>query len=82
MTFVALALVAALAVAVVVFGQLLRSERRAAARERDLLLNQLLHAVDKPWQTAPADEREPPQPWEPTQTRFAANIERFPTSYE
>lgn len=55
MTGVALALAAVLLVTVVVLGGLLRSQQRAHTRERDLLLNQLLHAVGNPWQPAPAD---------------------------
>lgn len=55
MIYVCLALVGLLGVVVIVFGQLLRIERRQSARERDLLVNQLLHAVDRPWQQAPAE---------------------------
>jgi hypothetical protein len=34
---------------------LVRSTQRQAARERDLLLNQMLNLVGRPWQTAPAE---------------------------
>lgn len=37
----------------------LRSQQRASARERDLLLNQALHAAGRPWQPAPSDYHEP-----------------------
>lgn len=54
MLYVVLALVASNAVTVAAFANLLRVERRQSARERELLVNQLLHAVDRPWQPAPA----------------------------
>lgn len=38
----------------VVFAGVLRSTTRQQARERDLLLNQLLNLAGKPWQPAPA----------------------------
>lgn len=38
-----------------VFAALIRSRDRQHARERDLLLNQLLHACGTPWQPAPAN---------------------------
>jgi hypothetical protein len=54
-------------------ASIVRQERRQHFRERDLLLNQLLHAVGNPWQPAPAEERpalvelEPePRAWTPT----------------
>lgn len=47
----ALAILGAVCLALV---HVLRVERRQAARERDLLTNQLLHAARKPWQPAPA----------------------------
>lgn len=83
MTYVALLLAASLGTTVVVGSQLLRAMQRQHARERDILTNQLLHAVGKPWQPAPADERttEPDIPWEPKPKRFVANVERMPTSY-
>lgn len=41
----------------------LRGQERAHARREDLILNQLLNSVGKPWQPAPADERTPePEP--------------------
>lgn len=74
MIFVSLALVALLAATVITFAGLLRSERRASARERDLLLNQLLHAVGKPWTPAPAEAPAPPlEPEEIMPSRYVAN---------
>lgn len=43
-------------------ANLLRSQQRAAARERDLLLNQILHLSGRPWQPAPADTWTMPAP--------------------
>lgn len=54
MFVVSLALIAALIVVSLVFANLLRIERRQSARERDLIVNQLLHAFGRPWQEAPA----------------------------
>lgn len=75
MVYIVLALVAANAATVLVFGNLLRVERRQSARERDLLVNQLLHAVDRPWQPAPADERPTP---EPERRATVASPEQYP----
>ncbi len=55
MTVVALALVVCLAATVICGAGLVRSQSRAHARREDLLLNQLLHAVGKPWTPAPAE---------------------------
>lgn len=77
MTIIAACLVGALVVTVMTFGGLLRSERRQHARERDLLLNQLLHTVGKPWQEAPADHHEPPVEREPR--TWTASPEQLPT---
>lgn len=49
-----LAVVVALLVVVSVLTRLLVSQQRAHARREDLLVNELLHAVGKPWQEAPA----------------------------
>lgn len=54
MTVVALAAVAALLLSVLGLSGVLRSVTRQHARERDLLIAQLLHAVGKPWHEAPA----------------------------
>lgn len=62
MIYVCLALTAAIAVVASALAGLLRSQQRSHARERDLLLNQLLHLAGKPWQPAPADEWTLPAP--------------------
>jgi hypothetical protein len=63
------------------FTSLLRAKERAAARREDLLLNQLLHAVGRPWQPAPADEsgglREA-EPYERELPGFSATPEQWP----
>lgn len=73
---IALALAVVLVVLIVAFAQLLRAQQRANARREDLLLNQLLlHAVGKPWQAAPANERTPePEPGE----RWTSSPEQYP----
>lgn len=53
---VALAAIAALLLVIVALTGLLARQQRAHARREDLLVNQLLHAVGKDWQPAPADE--------------------------
>lgn len=54
MTFVALALACGWALTAAGSLRLLRSERREAARERTLLINQVLHAAGRTWQQPPA----------------------------
>lgn len=52
---IALLIVAiALVVTVSILARLLVSQQRAHARREDLLVNELLHAVGKPWLEAPA----------------------------
>ncbi len=57
------------AVAVVVislaFLNVIRSMQRQHARERDLILNQLLNATGHTWEPPPADVRMPPPEPEP-----------------
>lgn len=55
-----LGLIGVAVVQALVFAEALRRQAREHARERNLLLNQLLHAVGRPWQEAPAEHREPP----------------------
>jgi len=63
MILVALAEAAAIALTVIVFAGLLRSQARAYARREDLLVNQLCNVVGRPWQQAPAyAEPEPVDP--------------------
>jgi hypothetical protein len=54
---VALALAAALVAVVASFAGVVRSLIRQHARERDLLINQLLHATGNAWQPSPAAEQ-------------------------
>lgn len=69
---IALALVVLAIVQALAFAGIVARQSRAHARREDLLLNQLLHAVGKPWQEAPASHVEPDEtPPEPG--RFVAN---------
>lgn len=81
MIIVTIVLAAALVVSLSIFASALRSQQRAHARREDLLLNQLLNAVGKPWQPAPADEREPVTPREIPPRRYTATPEQFPDQY-
>lgn len=54
MLYVTFAAVAALTCTIVTFAGLLRAVQRTNARERELLVNQLLHVIGHSWQTAPA----------------------------
>ena len=79
MIYVASALIALLALTVTGFAGVLRGQQRAYARREDLILNQLLHAVGKPWLPAPADEPSPSaEPAEPAPLRFVDNPSHFP----
>ena len=49
-----------LAVSTVVFASIVRSLIRQAARERDLLLNQLMHLAGRTWQEPPAQVQTAP----------------------
>lgn len=61
----------------------MRSQQRAHARREDLLVNELLHSVGKPWQRAPVD-RQPQEPidWEEQMERLTQHYSRFTTSPE
>ena len=48
----------------IVFASIVRSLIRQAARERDLLLNQLMHLAGRTWQEPPAPAQAPPAPVE------------------
>lgn len=54
MTYVATVLAVALVLVALIFAGLVRSLVRAHARERDLLLNQLMHLAGRTWQPPPA----------------------------
>lgn len=59
MLYVALSELAVLALVVSSFLSVLRSSKRAHDRREDQLLNQLLHAVGRPWEPAPSDSFTP-----------------------
>lgn len=55
MIWAVLAAIAGWAGTAAAFTRVLASQQRSHARERDLLVNQLLHATGNAWQPAPAD---------------------------
>lgn len=63
---------------VAVFQRMLRNERRESANERRLLLNQILHLTGRPWQQAPADERDPEEDLSNEWGRYSASPEQLP----
>lgn len=75
MIIIALAAIAATAVASLTFASVVRSLVRSQARERDLLINQILHATGKPWQPAPAT---PAPVSEPESRAWTASPEQLP----
>lgn len=82
MLYVALVLAAALVATVLAFAGLVRSLIRQQARERDLLINQLLHATGNAWQPAPAAEqrREQRERDLEAEIRWTPSPEQLPTT--
>ena len=80
MVYVALVEAAAIVAATITYAGIVRSIIRSSARERDLLLNQLLHAVDKTWQPPPAshDTVTVPAEWEPPIPSYTPTPEQQP----
>lgn len=74
---IALTALALAGIVTLAFTVTLRRMIREHARERQLLINQLLHATGKTWQPAPADERTAPDV-EP-RTAYTATPEQFNT---
>lgn len=75
MTVVAVALVALLAVTVLLSARERRSLVRQQARERELLLNQIMHLAGRTWTPPPADNAWAPpadevERWTPTPEQF------------
>lgn len=68
---------AVVVVVVTAFLSLIRGLVRQHARERDLLTNQLLHAVGKDWQPAPADTPVVREEREPQVLRFTPSPEQL-----
>lgn len=62
MTFIAVALVALLVVTVLVSAAERRALIRQQARERDLLLNKIMHLAGRTWEPPPAEK-----PWQPAE---------------
>lgn len=59
MTWVALAALAVLALGLAAMAQLVRGMVRQQARERELLLNQIMHLSGRTWTPPPAAEPAP-----------------------
>lgn len=78
MTIVACALAAALAVTVLSSATVLRSLIRSHARERSLLINQILHLSGRTWTPPPADEWTAPTDDEPLVREWTATPEQQP----
>lgn len=77
MMYVAIAACAAAAVTAVVLGNLLRIVVRQAARERDLLVNQVCNLAGRPWREPPAAAAEPSVS-EPDELELVASPEQLP----
>lgn len=75
MIYVALAEAAVLAVACLSFTGIIRWQIRQAARERELLVNQVCALAGRPWQEPPAMVYEPER--EP-ELLYAATPEQLP----
>lgn len=68
-------LMALVAITAVAFSaSALRSERRQNARERDLLVNQILHLSGRTWQAPPSEAEQSPSGW-PTLPSWTAHPE-------
>lgn len=78
MTVIALALIATLAVAIATFAGLFRATVRSQARERDLLVNQILHLSGRTWTPPPADEWHAPVDSEPLVREWTTQPEQQP----
>jgi type II secretory pathway pseudopilin PulG len=78
MTIVAIVLAVALVLVVVVFAGVVRSMLRQSARERDLLLNQMMNLAGRPWQPPPS---EPEVEVEPGPERYVLTPEQLPDPY-
>lgn len=78
MVAVAIGEAAAFLVVVSILARLLVSQQRAHARREDLLVNQLLHAVGRDWQEAPAKTAGRDLADDLVRPRFKAAPEQFP----
>jgi len=73
MLYVALAEAVVLVVVVLAFAGLLRSLIRSHTRERDRLLDKMMHLAGKTWTPAPADE----QPVDEEPLRLLRNVDQM-----
>jgi hypothetical protein len=77
MIIAALTAIAALVIVVASLVRLLQQQQRAHARREDLLVNQLLHAVGRDWQPAPAEEGRRTPADDLQRVRFQAAPEQY-----
>lgn len=82
MTIVALALVAAFALSVLGLAGVLRSLVRAHARERDLLIDKLMHLAGKTWREPPATAQGLEQAAEDFEDRYVMSPSQLPDDYD
>lgn len=75
MVYLALAAIGVNFLLVYVIGMALGRQQRQHAREREMLINQLMHLTGKPWLQAPADER--PAVEEPEREKYTASPEQY-----
>lgn len=73
MIYVAIAEAAALVALVVAFSGLSARMMRAHERERDRLLDKMMHLAGKTWTPAPADEK----PVDPEPIRLLRNVDQM-----
>jgi hypothetical protein len=73
--YLAIANLALTAFVVAIYGNLLARLARTHARERELLINQLFHAVRNPWQTPPVEDRTE-VPYEPTDDELYSDVDQ------
>lgn len=80
MIVVAIVEAVAIVATVVTFAGVVRSLIRQHARERDLLINQLLHAAGNAWQPPPAAEKPARDESDQARVRFTASPEQLPVN--
>lgn len=78
MLIVTLIIAAGWAATIAAFVRYLASRDRGQARERDLLVNQILHLSGRTWTPPPAEQWQPPAPGEPLVREWTATPEQYP----
>lgn len=77
MIYIVLPLIVLNVVTIVLFGGIIKSLARSHARERGLLIDQLMHLAGKSWTPPPAEQWTAPKPGEPL-VSFTATPEQSP----